>query len=78
MQSISKSAAQVLYQTLKSWEWIQKNAKKGLKRLKNENFFALILSGLRGCFFKNAVFACKMNFFEFFVFPRKIACIYFV
>ena len=28
MQSISKSAAKVLYQTLKSWEWTQKNAKK--------------------------------------------------
>ena len=37
-------------------------------------FFALIFSGLRGCFSKNGVFAYKMNFVEnFFERHKKIA-----
>jgi hypothetical protein len=36
-----------------------------------EIFFALIFSGLRGCFSKNGVFAYKMNFVENFFFGRQ-------
>ena len=33
------------------------------KCLQNENFFTLILRALRGYFFKNADFRCKMKIF---------------
>ena len=42
----------------------KKMQKSAQNRLQNENFFALILRGLRGYFFKNADFCCKMNFFD--------------
>lgn len=34
-------------------------------------FFALIFSGLRGCFFKNGVFAYKMKISELFIFSPQ-------
>ena len=45
----------------------KKMQKSAQNRLQNENFFALILRGLRGHFFKNADFRCKMkNKYDFY------------